>query len=206
MHWMKPLLLVGLAGFAARPTRVELMPADAMLQIYAQRARQDAVTGNEIQVTDEMFTKIRETFKEYPIVCSKPHVKAVSAYVVPSTPKDWDAVALSGRGLCYCTMLGNCRLWVYRQKKDKMQKIFATDSAAYFGFLSSRTGTPLLVVWTRESAVEQFAVVYKWDYGEYIEAASWKEVYEYEDPGEEYRVHDTPRIYSDMPLGVFLPD
>jgi hypothetical protein len=69
--------------------------------MYAQRARQNGVTGNEIQVSDEMFTKIRETI---------------------------------------------------------------------------------------------------------IEAASWKEMCEYQDADEECRLHDTPRIYSDMPLGVFLHD
>jgi len=53
--------------------------------------------------------------------------------------------------------------------------------------------------------VEKSAVVYKLDYGEFLEAASWKEVYEYQDEDEEYRVHDTPKIYSTMPLGVFLP-
>ena len=64
---------------------------------------------------------------------------------------------------------------------------------------------PHLIVWTRESAVEKFAVVYKLDYGEFLKAASWKEVYEYQDEDEEYRVHDTPKIYSTMPLAIFLP-
>jgi hypothetical protein len=54
--------------------------------------------------------------------------------------------------------------------------VFQTDSASAFGILPPRAGIPLLVVWTRETAIEQFAIVHKFDYGEYIEAASWKEV------------------------------
>jgi hypothetical protein len=91
-------------------------------------------------------------------------------------------------------------------ENGKLHKLFATDSASAFAFLPSRAGTPLLVVWARESAVEQFAFVYKLDFGEYIEAASWKEFYQYEDDDEEFRVHDIPKINSTMPLGSFLPD
>lgn len=80
-----------------------------------------------------------------------------------------------------------------------MHKIFQTEEAAAFRFVPSRSGTPLLIVWTRESAVEQFSMVYKLDYGEFLKAASWKEVYECQDEDEEYRVHDTPKIYSTMP-------
>ncbi len=206
MHWMKPLLLVGLVGFAARPTRVELMPADAMLQILPNAPDKTPSPEMKSRLPTRCSPRSEKRSKSIRWFAASRMSRRSAPLLFHQTAKDWDAVAISGRGLCYCSMLGNCRLWVYRQKKDKLQKIFATDSAAYFGFLSSRTGTPLLVVWTRESAVEQFAVVYKWDYGEYIEAASWKEVYEYEDADEEYRVHETPRIYSDMPLGVFLPD
>jgi hypothetical protein len=82
-----------------------------------------------------------------------------------------------------------------------MHKIFQTEEAAAFGFVPSRSGTPLLIVWTGESAVEKFAVVYKLDYGEFLKAASWKEVYEYQDEDEEYRVH----VYSTMPSAFFCP-
>ena len=153
-----------------------------------------------------MFTGLRATFKDYPTVCSKPHLLAVNAYQIPATEKNWEAVAIAGHGLCYCSMSLNCRFWIFRIKNGKLSKVFKTNSASSFGFLPSRSGIPLLVVWTRESAMEQFAIVYKYEYGEYVETASWKEVYEYEDKDEEYRVHNTPRIYSDMPLGFFLPD
>jgi hypothetical protein len=72
--------------------------------------------------------------------------------------------------------------------------------------VQSHTGNPLLVIWTRESPEEKSAVVYKWDRCAYAEVASWTEFYEYEDEDEEFRCHATPKIYSDMPLGVFLPD
>lgn len=195
-----------MAGFTARATQRELVRADRMLQEFAQRARREARLGEPIPFTEEMYTKLHETIKEYPSVCTKPHIKSVSAYQIVADDKDWEAMAIKGRGLCYCTMDGNCRLWVYRNKKGKLEKVFDTKEASAFGFLASRAGIPLLIVWTRESAVEQFAIVYKMDYGEYIEAANWKEVYEYEDEDEEFRVHDTPKIYSNMPLGVFLPD
>ncbi|HEY2121460.1 MAG TPA: hypothetical protein VGH37_19920 [Candidatus Acidoferrum sp.] len=205
MHWLKPILLLALIAFPAQMAQMALSPADELLQEYAQRVRQDARVGEQVSLTDEMFSKMRETFKEYPAICSKPHIKAVSASSVPFGQEDWEAVAIAGRGMCYCTMIGNCRMWIYRIKNGKMHKIFQTEEAAAFGFVRSRSGTPLLIVWTRESAVEKFAVVYKLDYGEFLEAASWKEVYEYQDEHEEYRVHDTPKIYSTMPLGVFLP-
>jgi hypothetical protein len=198
--------LLTLAGFSARPTFQELIPADYLMQQFVQRARGEARLGPQVPVTDDLFTQIRESIKDYPTVCTKPHLKSVTAYTVPSTAKNWHAVALSGRGLCYCSMIGNCRLWIYRQKNGKLHKLFAADSASAFAFLPSRAGTPLLVVWTRESAVEQFVFVYKLDFGEYIEAASWKELYQYEADDEEFRVHDTPKIYSTMPLGSFLPD
>jgi hypothetical protein len=205
MHWLKSSLLLVLTSIPMQMPHVDLYPADDLLQEYVHRVRHNARIGESVPATDDMLTTLRETFKEYPSICSRPHMKAISASTVPFGEKDWEAVALAGRGMCYCTMIGNCRLWIYRIKQGKLRKIFQTEAAAEFGFVSSRAGTPLLIVWTRESAVEKFAVVYKLDYGEFIEAASWKEVYEYEDEDEEYRVHDTPRIYSTMPLGVFLP-
>lgn len=57
-----------------------------------------------------------ETFKEYPAICCKPHIKAVKAFNIPFGQEDWEAVAIAGRGMCYCTMIGNCRMWIYRIK------------------------------------------------------------------------------------------
>ena len=206
MHWFRPLLLLAVAGFSQQLTRTELVPADPMLQEFVQRVRIEARTGSVVEVTDEMFSEMRRTMKEFPKVCTAPHRLAVDAYQVPVTEKDWEAVAVMGRGLCYCSMAGNCRMWIFRIKNGRLHRIFDTEEAEKFGFVRSHTGNPLLVVWTRESAVEKSAMVYKWDRGAYVEVASWTEFYEYEDEDEEFRVHATPKIYSDMPLGVFLPD
>ena len=183
-----------------------MLPADPMLQQFVQRVRSEARIGDEVPVTDEMFSEMRATMKQYPKVCTAPHRLAVHAFQVPVTEKDWEAVAVFGRGLCYCSMIGNCRLWIFRIRKGRLHNIFDTDTAEKFGFVNSPSGNPLLVVWTRESAVEKSALVYKWDRGAYAEVASWTELYKYEDEDEEFRVHDTPKIYSDMPLGAFLPD
>jgi hypothetical protein len=53
---------------------------------------------------------MREIFKEYPAICSKPHTKSVSAFTIPFGQEDGEAVAIAGRGMCYCTMIGNCRM------------------------------------------------------------------------------------------------
>lgn len=206
MHLFRPFLLIVWAALFPQFTRRELVPADPLLQEFVNRVRLQARMGGEVPMTDEMFTEMRQTMKQFPKVCSAPHRLAVSAYQITSTEKDWEAVAVAGRGLCYCSMLGNCRLWIFRNKKGKLHKVFDTDMAEKFGFVPSHSGNPLLIVWTRESAVERSALVYKWDYGAYEEAARWIEFYNYEDEDEEVRVHATPKIYSEMPLGVFLPD
>jgi hypothetical protein len=133
MHWLKPTLLLALIAFPAQMTQMALSPADEVLQEYAQRVRQDARVGEQVPLTDELFSKMRETFKEYPAVCSKPHLKALSASAVPFGQKDWAAVAIVGRGMCYCSISGNCRMWIYRMKDGKMHKIFQTDEATAFG-------------------------------------------------------------------------
>lgn len=206
MYLFRPFLLIVLAVLFPQLTRRELVPADPLLQEFVNRVRVEARIGSEVPMTDDMFTEMRQTMKQFPKVCSAPHRLAVSAYQIPGTEKDWEAVAVEGRGLCYCSMLGNCRFWIFRIKKGKLHKVFDTDMAEKFGFVQSHSGNPFLIVWTRESAVERSALVYKWDYGAYVEAARWIEYYAYEDEDEEIRVHATPKIYSDMPLGVFLPD
>ncbi len=206
MHYLRPLLLIVLTGFLPQLTRRELAPVDPMFREFVQRMRSEARTGGEVPVTDGMFSEMRATMKQFPKVCTAPHRLSVGAFQVPDAEKDWEAVAVAGRGLCYCSMLGNCRMWIFRIKKGSLHKVFDTESAEKFGFVRSRSGYPLLIVWTRESAVEKSALVYKWNSGSYEEAASWVEIYQYEDEDEELRVHATPKIYSDMPLGVFLPD
>lgn len=93
MHWLKPFLPLTLVGLFIGPAQNELVPADYMLQHFVQRAHREALIGTEAPVTDELFTKIRETIKKSPVICSKLHSKAVSAFAALSAAKEWDAVA-----------------------------------------------------------------------------------------------------------------
>lgn len=67
--------------------------------------------------TDRMYTKLRQTFKEYPTIGGASDLRAVTGFTVLYGEKDGDVVAVGGRGSCYCSMIGTCRWWSDRIKK-----------------------------------------------------------------------------------------
>ncbi len=54
MHWFCSHLLIAVAGFSPQLTHTELVPADPLLQEFAERVRAEARTVGVVQVTDEM--------------------------------------------------------------------------------------------------------------------------------------------------------
>jgi hypothetical protein len=56
MHWLKPILLLALIVFPAQMTQMALSPVDELLQEYARRVRQDARVGEQVPLTDELFS------------------------------------------------------------------------------------------------------------------------------------------------------
>jgi hypothetical protein len=115
----------------------------------------------------------------------------------PSRPCEYkgsETFAVQGRGYCYCSWAGNCRLWIYRKHRSKYEKLFVADDVQAFAFLPVRDNLPFLFLWTRNSAVRFSARAPEFNGVEYHNSDGWIEQYQYEDEDGDFSVYDVPRI------------
>jgi hypothetical protein len=70
---LRPFLLFILTALFPRLPQGESVPADPVLREFVQRVRSEVRIGDTVAVTDEMFSGMRETMKEFPKVCTAPH-------------------------------------------------------------------------------------------------------------------------------------
>jgi hypothetical protein len=115
-------------------------------------------------------------------------------------------LAILGRDECFCSVTGNCELWVYQHKNGKYQVILETNAIQMFGFLKSQThGYPDLVTWTHESATEYEAQLFRFDGNRYAPSGGWRVDYQYLGPDGQIVTPAEPRITSHFSSEAQLP-
>jgi hypothetical protein len=167
--------------------------------------RQDARVGEQVPLTDELFSKMRETFKEYPAVCSKPHIKGPQRL-----RRSLWAKGLGRRGDCgaWHVLLLNERQLPHADLQNERRKD-AQDLPNGRGnsiwVCAFPFGDPASDGLDARISSGEICCGIQTGLRRISRSGEPEEVYEYQGEDEEYRVHDTPKIHSTMPLGVFLP-
>jgi hypothetical protein len=195
---------------------VSLAPASAqnrflrnVVEEFALRAKQDARVGEQVSVPDSIFRELAATADKSAPTCGETHRHALAMFRILPAPKGEQAFAILGRGLCYCKLEGNCRFWIYVYKNQKFEKTLEIDDAQTFGFVSSKSALPLLIVWTRLAPTEFGARVFHFSSGKYDEAGAWVERYDYADPHDDLDysyIHEVPQIESRFSPGQSVPN
>ena len=180
-----------------------------MLSRNSLHAKRDARVGERVSLPDSIFQQVSSTAVKSAISCNETHRHALDAYRLPPSAKGEQAFAILGRGFCYCNVEGNCKMWVFTFKDGKFEKVLEIEDAQTFGYVSSKSAFPLLIVWTRLGPTEFGARVFYFYAGKYDEAGAWVERYEYADPSsdsDEAYIHELPQIESRFPPGFLVPN
>ena len=172
-------------------------PSTEEVTRFAQKARTEMRAGDPVRVPKRVLREISsEAPTDFP-PCGAQERSNVEAHKVPFKSKSIRALAIRGKGFCYCGATGNCAFWIYRYRSGKYELILATDMVQTFGFLRSRThGYPDLVTWSHGSATDRSAQLFRFDGNQYVDSGGWEEEYEYLDEDGQTVTPDKPRITS----------
>jgi hypothetical protein len=209
MRRFRLLALIAAIAFAVPIARTQHHFLRNVVEEFALHAKRDAHVGERVSLPDAIFQQVSSTAVKSAISCHETHRHALDAYRLPPSAKGEQAFAILGRGFCYCNVEGNCKMWVFTFKDGKFDKALEIQDAQTFGYVSSKSAFPLLIVWTRLEPTEFGARVFHFYAGKYDEAGAWVERYEYADPrsdSDEAYIHELPEIESRFPPGFAVPN
>ncbi|MGB8325876.1 MAG: hypothetical protein WCE52_23165 [Candidatus Acidiferrum sp.] len=138
-----------------------------VVEEFALHAKRDARVGERVSLPDAIVQQVSSTAAKSAISCNETHRHALDAYRLPPSAKGEQAFAILGRGFCYCNVEGNCRMWVFTFKDGKFDKALEIEDAQTFGYVSSKSAFPPLVVWKRLEPTEFGARVFHFYAGQY---------------------------------------
>jgi hypothetical protein len=144
-----------------------------VVEEFALHAKRDARVGERVSLPDAIFQQVSSTAVKSAISRNETHRRALDAYRLPPSPKGEQVFAILGRGSCYCNVEANCKMWVFTFKDGKFDKALEIQDAQTFGYVSSKSAFPLLIVWTRLEPTEFGARVFHFYAGKYDEAGAW---------------------------------
>ncbi len=172
-------------------------PTTDEVAAFAERARSERQAGKKAGVPKWIFNELTSGAQAGPQGCESVDSTDLQGYEVPRRSRLPGALAIQGRGSCFCSPTGNCAFWVYQLKNGKYRSLLETDMVQLFGFLKSRThGYPDLVIWSHGSATMSGAELFRFDGDQYVASGGWEEEYEYlGEDGQIVKV-DKPRITS----------
>jgi hypothetical protein len=131
-----------------------------VVEEFALRVKQGARVGEQVSVPDSIYRELSARADKSAATCNETLRRALSMDRILPAPKGEQAFAVFGRGFCYCTLEGNCRFWIVIYREQKFEKILELKKAETFGFVSSKSALPLLIVWTRLAPTEFGARVF----------------------------------------------